>query len=79
MIEHIQQEATGPSGASWRVLVDDPLDPVYIVPDFGVDSREVWLGTTDSPGNNALKVAIADEGTSGITLRITRTNTNIRV
>lgn len=54
--------------ASRCVFTDDPVDPFDIVPDFGVDSREVWVGTADSPGNNALKLPIADEGATGITL-----------
>lgn len=79
MIHHIQQKAMDPGGASWCVFADNPVDPFDIVPDFGVDSREVWVSTTDSPGNNALKVTIADEGTTGITLWIKRTYHNTLV
>lgn len=79
MIWNSQQKAVDPGGASWCVFADNPVDPFDIVPDFGVDSREVWVGTTDSPGNNALKVTIADEGTTGITLWIKRTYHNALV
>lgn len=65
-----------PGGASWCVFADNPVDPLYIVPDSGVDSRKVRVGTTDSPGNNALKFTIADEWTAGITLWIRRTDKN---
>lgn len=64
--------------ASWCVFGDNPVDPVYIVPDIGVDSREVCLGTTDSPGNNAFKFTIADERATGVTLWIKRTDTNLK-
>lgn len=59
---------------SWGVIVDNPVDPVTVVPHFGVDSREVWVSATDTPGDNALEEAIADKGTTGVTLWITKRN-----
>lgn len=47
-------------GGSWCVFIDYPVDPFDVVPDFGVDSREVWMCTADSPGDDALKFAVAD-------------------
>lgn len=56
------------------LIIDNPVDPFDVVPHFGVDSREVWVCTADTPGYNALKVAIADKWTTGVTLWINRTH-----
>lgn len=59
---------------SWCVIFDNPFNPVDVVPHFGVDSREVWVSAADTPGDDALEVAIADEGTTRVALWINGTN-----
>lgn len=58
----------------WCVSVDNPFHPLNIVSHFGVDPREVWVCTADTPGDNAFKEAVADEGPTRITLWITKSN-----
>lgn len=53
---------------SWIVMFNNPVDPGDVVPHFGVDSREVCVRATDTPGDDALELAIADKGTTRVTL-----------
>lgn len=62
------------SMGSWCISFNNPINPADVVPHFGVDSREVWVGAADTPGDNALKVPVADKGTTWVTLQITKTN-----
>lgn len=66
-------------GGSWCVFIDYPVDRFDVVPDFGVDSREVWVCTADSPGDDALKLAIANKRTTRVALWINRTYPNTLV
>lgn len=58
---------------SWCV-VNNPVNPLNIAPDSGVDTRVVLISTANTPGDNALKVAIADKGAPGVALWSTTTN-----
>lgn len=44
------------------------LNPVHEVADLGVDTRLVLLGTAITPGDNSLKLSIADHRATRITL-----------
>lgn len=44
------------------------LDPGDVVANLGVNSGIALPGTSDTPGNNALELSIADHGTAGISL-----------
>lgn len=59
---------------SRSVVFDNPFNPADVVPHFGVDSREVRVSTADTPGDDAFQFAIADKGTTRVTLRINRAN-----
>lgn len=56
------------SSSAAAVSVDEPVDPADIVPDFGVDPREVRVGTPDAPGHDALKAAVANQRASRVSL-----------
>ena len=43
------------------VVLDDPVNPLGVVPDLGVHAGEVWVSTADAPRDDALKVSVADE------------------
>lgn len=47
--------------ASLAVVLHDPLDPADVLPDLGVNTRKVGVGTADAPGHDALKVSITDQ------------------
>lgn len=44
------------------------LDPGDVVANLGVNSGIAPLGTSITPGDNALELSIADHGTAGISL-----------
>lgn len=44
------------------------MDPADVVPDFGVDSREVRVRTSDPPRHDALKAAVANQGPARVSL-----------
>lgn len=56
------------SDGSWRVIVNNPVDPFDVLPHFGVDAGVVWVSAADAPGHNTLKVIIADKRTPGVAL-----------
>lgn len=51
------------------VASDDPIEQADKVPDFGVDSREVRLRTTDPPQHDALKAVVANQRPAGLYLK----------
>lgn len=46
------------------VVLGDRVDPSEVVPDLGVDTRVVSIGTANAPGHDALKFTIAHERSS---------------
>lgn len=48
--------------------VNDPVDPLDVVTNLGVDAREIWIGTTNAPGDDAFKVAVTYKRAARITL-----------
>lgn len=58
------------TGNCLHVVLNVPLDPVSVLPHFGVDTRIEWICTANTPGNDALKATIADQWTTGVTLWI---------
>lgn len=50
------------------VIIYVPVDPVNVLPHFGVDSWVESVCTADAPGNDALKETVADEWTTGVSL-----------
>lgn len=51
------------------VIFDYPVDPRDIVADFGVDSWEILVGTTDAPRHDPLKITITDERPTRVALQ----------
>lgn len=51
------------------VIFDYPFDPGDVVADFGVDSREIRVGTADAPGHDPLKIPITDERPARVALQ----------
>lgn len=50
-------------------VFDDVFDPADVVPDSGVDSREVRVCTSDPPRHDALEAAVANQRPAGVSLR----------
>lgn len=48
------------------------LDPRDVVANLGVNPGVALLGTSNTPGNNALELSVADHGTAGISLHTQR-------
>ncbi len=51
------------------VIFDYPVDPRDVVADFGVDSWEILVGTTDAPGHDPLKITITDKRPARVALQ----------
>lgn len=58
------------TGNCLHVVISIPLDPVNVLPHFGVDTRIEWICTASTPGNDALKETIADQWTTRVALWI---------
>lgn len=57
------------SGREARLVGGDGvLNPAHVVADLGVHARLALQGTAVAPGDNALKLAVADHGAAGVTL-----------
>ena len=61
-------------GLSEGVMLNDPVDPVEVVSDLGVDTRIISVCTADAPGHNALKLVVTDKWTPGIALKERRSH-----
>lgn len=48
---------------------DGLLNPAHVVADLGVDTRLPFLSTANTPGDNALKLSVADHRPTRVTLR----------
>ena len=53
---------------SQPLAIDNPIDPIDVGRDFGIDTRVVRIGTTNAPWDDSLQVSIADQRTSRVSL-----------
>lgn len=56
------------SSSSWRITVDDILDPVVVVAQLGIDRGDSWVAAAPAEPLHTLKLAIAHQHTAVLIL-----------